>query len=147
MRALRTMLAVTSLLAAGGCVDVYGPWGTSGTYHVLAANGQGIPAVLLTRVGEDGYTVRLTGGELRLRGDESFRLDLDIVESDRVSDTFYTQGLSGVWDRYGDVIRLEYTDPETGAWLSVAAYRGDGQLEVTLPGLVYGINVRLVLER
>jgi hypothetical protein len=143
------MLAiVTPLLTAGGCVvvDGFGP-SASGTYHVLSANGQGIPAVLVTRTGPDGFTAHLTDGELRLRSDRTFRLDLDFVESDRVSDTYFTQGMSGSWDRHDDVIHLTYTDPDTGAWRTASAYREFGTLEVTFPGLLYGLNIRLVLDR
>jgi hypothetical protein len=149
MRMLRTVLVIAPMLAAGACVvvDPFGPWSPSGTYYVVSANGQGIPAVLVTRVGDGGFMARLTGGELRLRSDRSFRLDIDLLESDRVSDTYFTQGLSGTWEGSGDAVRLTYVDPDTDAWRSVWAYREHGDLEVTLPGIVYGINVRLVLDR
>lgn len=147
MRTLRMLVATAPLLAAGACYDPFGPWGPTGTYYVESANGQGIPAALVTRVGSGAFTVWLTGGELRLRRDGSFRLELDYVESDDRAEVYYTQGLSGTWEREYDAVHLYYSDPETGHGRVVTAYRHYGELEVTLPGLAYGVSVRLILDR
>jgi hypothetical protein len=147
MRVLRSMLAGAAVLSLTACVDVYGSWGSEGLYDARTANGARVPAIVYERLGSGGYTVTLTGGSLRLRGDDTFRLDLDYSEYDGHSTTYYTQGISGEWSNDDGTIWLDYVDPEIGDWVSLAAIRRHDTLELTIPGAQTGASIRVTFER
>ena len=141
------MVMLATALSLTACDDFVGPWGSSGTYDLLSANGEPVPAVLYSRGGANRYSVTLTGGELRLRDDDTFTLDLDYVEDDAGVQTRYTQGIAGEWSTENDTIWLDYVNPDTGDWTSLGATRRHGTLELTIPGAVAGTTVRTVFAR
>jgi hypothetical protein len=148
MRAMRAVLMMAAVVIPAACTVSIEPFGPSGTYELRTANGQRVPAVVFSRTGADGYTVTLLGGEVRLRGDNTFRMDLDYVDVDARTETRYTQGVNGDWstDRDG-TIWLDFVDPDTGDWTSLAAFRSSDNLEITIPGATVGSTVRTTFQR
>jgi hypothetical protein len=147
MRLIRVTAMSAVLLSATACVDVYAPWGTSGTYELYSANGRPVPAVIYARGGTRPWTLSLIGGEMRLRGDHTFRLDLTYRDRDGSIETVYTQGLSGTWEREDDTVWLDFQEPETGEWVSVAVNRRRSELEFNVRGAVPGSTVRILFVR
>ena len=146
---MRTMRAITlgaAMMSLAACYDVFGPEAT-GFYSLTTANDHGVPAVVFSRSGTGAFDVSLVGGTLRLRHDGTFSLQLDYVERDAGSDTFYSQSFSGTWYQDEDFVRLQYVDPDTGDWQSVGGFQRYREVEVTLPVSNYGVNVRTVFER
>jgi hypothetical protein len=129
------------------CSDVFGPQGSEGLYGLRTANGQRVPAVVFARSGNNQLTVTLVGGELFLRRDHSFRLDMTYEEWDGRSETRYTQGISGTWEWSGGEIFLDYLDPESGRWDYLAATQRRNDMEISIPGAVVGSSIRVVFRR
>jgi hypothetical protein len=147
MRALRLLLVGATVAGSSGCSDVFGPWGSEGFYDLRSANGDRVPAVVFERYGNDPLVVTMLGGELHLRRDDSFRLDIDYVEHENGTEFRYTQGVSGYWEWDGDAIWLDYIDPQTGEWESLAANRHHDALEIVIPGVLRGTSIRTVFRR
>jgi hypothetical protein len=143
MRAIALGAAMMSLAA---CYDVFAPEAT-GVYTLTTANDREVPAVVFSRSGTGAFDVSLVGGTLRLRHDDTFSLQLDYVEHDAGSDTFYSQSFSGDWYQDVDFVRLQYVDPDTGDWHSLGGFQRYRGVEVTLPVSNYGVNVRTLFER
>jgi hypothetical protein len=141
------MLLVLPLLALAACDDGWGVWGVGGTYQLEAVNGRNIPAVVFERVGRDDFQVAVVNGELRLRGDNSFRLDIMYRETEPGTETEYGTSLAGRWERHDDLVVLEYVDPGTGRWWSMAAVPRNGSLEFSLPAAGVGVGMRVLFER
>lgn len=146
MRTLRAFAIAAAMLSLAACDDGFGPWGSEGYYFARQANGDRLPAVLYEESGPVPYSVSLTGGELRIRGDDTFRMEIDYHERDGTTNTYYTQGIAGNWTWDGDGIRLDYIDPATDNWRSLRANRRYDQMEVTIAG-VAGQTVRVVFEK
>jgi hypothetical protein len=133
-------------MSLAACDDGFGPWGSEGFYVARSANGDRVPAVLFEQSGSDPYSVSLLGGELHLRGDDTFRMELDYFERDGDAETFYSQGISGEWYWEGDGITLDYFDPDVEDWRVLRAHRRHDTMEVTIAG-VAGQSVRVVFVR
>jgi hypothetical protein len=146
MRFMRAMAVAAIALSLSACIEFIGPWGISGRYDLYAANGASVPAVVYSRNGAHPFVITLTGGELRLRDDESFTLDLDYVENDGGAETRYTQGIAGQWSSENDTVWLDYVDPTTGERTSLGAFWHHSTLEVTIPGAVQGATVRVAFR-
>jgi hypothetical protein len=147
MRAARLLAMGAVAISMAACSDVFGPWGSEGLYDLRTANGQRVPAVVFARSGNSQLTVTLVGGELFLRRDNSFRLDMTYEEWDGRAETRYTQGISGTWEWNGDEIFLDYLDPETGEWDYLAATHRHNDVEISIPGAVVGSSIRVVFRR
>ncbi len=146
-RALPAMALLAVTVSTSGCIAVFDSWDPRGLYDLRSANGDYVPAVVFSRNGSGGYTVTLLRGDLRLRGDHTFRMELDYIDEDATSETRYTQGISGEWSDDNDTIWLDYVDPESGDWASLAAFKRHNELEVNIPGAVSGASVRALFER
>ncbi len=138
-----------SLLVVGltACSDLLSPWGTEGTYRADEVNGRTVPAVIFERIGSSAFAVRVEAGELRLRGDGSFRLDLAYAEIEPTAEVRYEVATTGRWARDDRGVVLEYTDPTTGRWRSIAATSRRGTLELTLPAAGVGVSMRVLFAR
>lgn len=147
MRLLRVTAVSAVLMGSTACVDVYAPWGTSGTYELYSANGRPVPTVIYSRSGNRPWTLSLIGGEIRLRSDHTFRLDLTYRDVEGSTETVYTQGISGSWEREDDTVWLDFQDPDTGELVSVAVNRRHSELEFNVSGAVPGSTVRIVFIR
>lgn len=147
MRGWRAMLMVLPLLSVAACDEGFFPWGVTGTYQLEAVNGRNIPAIVFQRVGRDDFTVSVINGEMRLRGDGSFRLDVGYRETEPGAETEYGVSLAGRWERYDDLILLEYVDPGTGRWVSMGAVPRNQSLEFSLPAAGIGVGMRVLFER
>jgi len=134
-------------MGLAACDDLLGPWGTEGTYRADEVNGRAVPAVVFQRIGSTAFAVSVVGGELRLRGDGTFRLDIDYLETEPTAEVRYGVALAGRWSRDAGGVLLEYTDPTTGRWRSVAATQRRGTLEVTLPAAGVGVSMRVLFAR
>ena len=134
------------MISLAACDDIFGPE-AAGVYSLTSANEQYVPAVVFSKTGSGAFDVSLVGGVMRLRHDETFTLQLDYLERDARSDTFYSQSVSGHWSEDNDFVRLEYIDPDTGTWHSLGGFRRYRGVELTLPVSTYGVNVRTVFER
>lgn len=146
MRYVRALTIAAASLSLAACDDGFGPWGSEGYYFARQANGARLPAVLYSESGPTPYSVTLLGGELRIRGDDTFRMELDYFERDGGTEIRYSQGINGSWYWDGDGIRLDYIDPELDEWRSLRANRRYDQMEVTIAG-VAGQSVRVVFEK
>ncbi len=135
---------VTGLMA---CDDAFGPWGSSGTYALSTVNGQALPAPVFQRVGNDAWSVSVIGGELRLRSDHTFRMDVEYLEQEPGAEVRYATALTGRWGRENDLVTLEYVDPGTGRWRAIAAVRRRGSLEFSLAAAGIGVGMRALFER
>jgi hypothetical protein len=148
MRAVRIVSMGAMAISLAACSDdVFGPWGSEGFYDLRTANGVRVPAVVFDRSGNNELTVTMVGGELVLRGDDSFRLDIDYEEWDGRTETRYTQGIAGTWEWEGDEIFLDYRDPFTGNWEYLAATKRHDDVELLIPGAVAGSSIRVVFRR
>lgn len=147
MRAVRMLAIGAVAISLSACSDAFGPWGSEGLYDLRTANGQRVPAVIFERSGNNQLSVRMVGGELLLRRDNSFRLDITYEEWDGRTETRYTQGVSGTWEWSGDEIFLDYLDPTTGEWEYLAATHRHNDLELLIPGAVVGTSIRVVFRR
>jgi len=142
------MLATAAvLLAPAACVGIFDVWGPSGTYDLSSANGQRVPAVVFSQSGTSPLTITLLGGQVRLRDDHSFRMDVDYLEFDGHQETRYTQGISGHWSEDRETVWLDYFDPDTGDRSSLAANEYHDQLEMTIAGATDGTTIRIVFVR
>ena len=146
-RTLRTAVLIAGTMGAGACVEVFDPWGPEGFYGLRYANGERVPAVVYYESGNGPFEITLLGGELRLRADGTFRMDLDYAEWDGRVETRYTQGLTGEWDQEHDTVWLDYIDPETSDWTSLAANRRHETLEFSMPGVISGAPIRVEFLR
>jgi hypothetical protein len=147
MRAARLLAMGAVAISMAACSDVFGPWGSEGLYDLRTANGQRVPAVVFNRSGSSQLTVTMVGGELFLRGDDSFRLDIEYEEWDGRTETRYTQGITGTWQWDGDEIFLDYFNPDTGEWDYLAATHRHSDVELVIPGAVVGSTIRVVFRR
>lgn len=146
MRTMRAIALGAAVMSLTACYDVFGP-DAIGVYTLTSANEHGVPTVVFSRSGTGAFDVSLVGGTLRLRHDGTFTLQLNYVERDATSDTFYSQGFSGDWHQDDDFVGLQYIDPTSGEWQSLGAFQRYRAVEVTLPVSDYGVNVRTVFER
>jgi hypothetical protein len=146
MRSLRSMLILAATLSLAACVEIFGP-DAVGVYGLTTANETSVPSVVFSKTGTNGFDVSLVSGILRLRHDDTFTLQLDYVERDAQSNTYYSQSVSGDWSENDNFVRLEYVDPATGDWHSLGGFERYRGLELTLPVSNYGVNVRTVFER
>jgi hypothetical protein len=146
MRAVRLLAMGAVAISVAACSD-FGPWGSDGLYDLRTANGQRVPAVVFDRSGNNQLTVTLVGGELFLRSDHSFRLDIEYEEWDGRTETRYTQGIAGTWEWEGDEIFLDFRDPSTGEWDFLAATHRHNDIELAIPGAVAGSSIRVVFRR
>ena len=146
MRAVRLLAMGAVAMSVAACSD-FGPWGSEGLYDLRTANGQRVPAVVFDRSGSNMLTVTMVGGELFLRRDDSFRLDIEYEEWDGRTQTRYTQGITGTWSWDGDEIFLDYLDPSTGRWDYLAATHRGNDVEISIPGALPGTSIRVVFRR
>src|SRR4029079_1061324 len=126
------------------CVGVFDFGGPQGTYDLTSANGQRVPAVVYSESGTSPFTITLLGGQVRLRDDHSFRMDLDYLEFDGHTETRYTQGISGHWSEDRESVWLDYFDPDSGDRASLAADEYHGDLELTIAGSTDASTIRIV---
>jgi hypothetical protein len=143
---MRALIAGAAVMSLAACDDGFGPYGSEGLYGAHSANGDRLPAVLYEESGPVPYSITLIGGELRLRSDDTFRMELDYFEVDGNTHRSYSQGIAGEWYWDGDGMRLDYIDPEFDEWRSLRAHRRYDQVEVTIAG-VDGQTVRVVFSR
>ncbi len=147
MQHWRRSIVCVLLVGLTACDDLLGPWGTEGTYRADEVNGRVVPAVVFQRIGSSAFAVSVVGGELRLRGDGTFRLDLEYSEVEPTAEIRYGVALAGRWTRDDDAVLLQYTDPDTGRWRTLAATRRRGTVEVTLPAAGVGVSMRVLFAR
>lgn len=146
MRAVRLLAMGAVAISVAACSD-FGPWGSEGLYDLRTANGQRVPAVVFDRSGSNQLTVTMVGGELFLRSDDTFRLDIDYEEWDGRALTRYTQGITGTWEWDGDEIFLDFVDPYTGEWDYLAATHRHDDIEISIPGALPGTSIRVLFRR
>ena len=146
MRAVRLLAMGAVAISVAACSD-FGPWGSEGLYDLRTANGQSVPAVVFDRSGNNQLTVTMVGGELFLRSDDSFRLDIDYEEWDGRTRTTYTQGITGTWEWDNGEIFLNYLDPFTGDWEYLAATHRHNDVEISIPGAVAGSSIRVLFRK
>jgi hypothetical protein len=146
MRAVRLLAMGAVAISVAACSD-FGPWSSEGLYDLRTANGQSVPAVVFDRSGNNQLTVTMVGGELFLRSDDSFRLDIDYREWDGRTETRYTQGITGTWEWDGGEIFLNYLDPYTGDWDYLAATHRHNDVEISIPGAVAGSSIRVLFRK
>lgn len=115
----RAALVVALLLAAAACSDPLTIEGLAGEYVLVAADGRGLPATIIST---DSLVVEVTAGELRMLDIAEYSLQVDFRISDPRSSADPTTERFidvGPWDIVEGLIVFQSTTPGT-TWFGEA---------------------------